>query len=59
MVPLDGDPERAESRGVSPLEPSTRMGFLAGAFQVPNDFDVMDQEDIEAVFYDSDVSRKA
>jgi prevent-host-death family protein len=28
-----------------------RIGFLKGAFSVPDDFDTMDQEEIEKLFY--------
>ena len=28
-----------------------RLGFMRGAFTVPDDFDTMDQEEIEKLFY--------
>ena len=28
-----------------------RFGFMRGAFTVPDDFDTMDQEEIENLFY--------
>jgi prevent-host-death family protein len=28
-----------------------RLGFMEGAFTVPDDFDTMDQEEIEKLFY--------
>jgi prevent-host-death family protein len=28
-----------------------RLGFMQGAFTVPDDFDTMDQEEIEKLFY--------
>jgi prevent-host-death family protein len=39
---------------VVPIEPTSaksRLGFLRGAFTVPDDFDTMDQEEIEKMFY--------
>ena len=39
---------------VVPLEPpktSKRFDFMAGEFTVPDDFDTMDQEEIEKLFY--------
>ena len=39
---------------VVPLEPPTvpqRFDFMAGEFTVPDDFDTMDQEEIEKQFY--------
>ncbi len=37
-----------------PIEPPAkpkRIGFLDGQFKVPDDFDTMDQAEIEAMFY--------
>jgi prevent-host-death family protein len=28
-----------------------RLGFMRGQFRVPNDFDTMDQEEVEKLFY--------
>jgi prevent-host-death family protein len=40
---------------VVPIEPpagKSRLGFLRGAFTVPDDFDTMDHEEIEKLFSD-------
>lgn len=34
-----------------PEKKERRLGFLAGQFQVPDDFDTMGQEEIEKMFY--------
>ena len=39
VVPVSGEPSR-----------KTRLGFLAGQFEIPDDFDRMGQADIEAMF---------
>jgi prevent-host-death family protein len=31
-----------------------RLGFMRGAFTVPDDFDTMDQDEIEKLFYDGE-----
>ena len=33
-------------------KPKKRIGFLKGQISVPDDFDTMGQEEIEAMFYD-------
>ena len=45
---------------VSPIdapEPKApqRIGFAKGMFSIPDDFDTMFQEEIEAMFYDSEI----
>lgn len=35
----------------SPKKPLQRIGFMAGEFTVPDDFDTMFQAEIEAMFY--------
>ena len=43
---------------VTALEPppaSRRLGFLAGQFKVPDDFDRMDEEEIRKLFEDGDL----
>jgi prevent-host-death family protein len=39
---------------IDPARPRARMGFMAGQFVVPDDFDTMGEDDIEALFYGSD-----
>lgn len=39
VVPIDAPPA------------PKRLGFMRGAFTVPDDFDTMDQEEIEKLFY--------
>ena len=39
LVPVDAPPA------------PRRLGFMRGAFTVPDDFDTMDQEEIEKLFY--------
>ena len=41
VVPLDAPVEKAKSR----------IGFLKGVYNVPDDFDEMGREEIEAMFY--------
>ncbi len=41
VVPLDAPATR----------PPTRLGFLKGLIEVPDDFDTMGQEEIEKMFY--------
>ena len=44
VVPLESVPVPAKK---------SRLGFLEGQFKVPDDFDTMFQDEIEAMFYDS------
>ena len=37
----------------APAQPR-RLGFMRGQFTVPDDFDTMDQEEIERLFYGED-----
>lgn len=44
----------------APVDVSKRFGFMRGKIKVPDDFDTMFQDEIEAMFYgdsDSDPSR--
>ena len=35
---------------VEPPPPKNRLGFLSGQFQVPDDFDTMGADDVQAMF---------
>ena len=37
-----------------PAKPLRRLGFMEGEIQVPDDFDTMFQDEIEAMFYGTD-----
>ena len=37
--------------GTEPAETTGRLGFMRGQFQVPDDFNEMGREEIEAMFY--------
>lgn len=41
----------ARLTSIAPPTPRPRMGFMAGAFTVPEDFDVMAQGEIDALFF--------
>ena len=36
---------------IEPAPVKSRLGFMRGEFTVPDDFDTMDQEEIEKMFY--------
>ncbi|MFA4900330.1 MAG: type II toxin-antitoxin system prevent-host-death family antitoxin [Brevundimonas sp.] len=36
------------------VDTSRRLGFMRGQMKIPDDFDTMGQEEIEAMFYGSD-----
>lgn len=36
---------------LEPVTPKSRIGFMEGQFQVPDDFDTMYQDEIEDMFY--------
>lgn len=36
---------------IEPPPAKSRLGFMRGEFTVPDDFDTMDQEEIEKLFY--------
>jgi prevent-host-death family protein len=38
----------------APIDTSRRLGFMRGQMKIPDDFDTMGQEEIEAMFYGSD-----
>lgn len=41
----------ARLTSIAPLTPRPRLGFMAGAFTVPDDFDVMAREEIDKLFF--------
>lgn len=41
----------ARLTAIAPIPPRPRMGFLAGAFTVPEDFDAMARDEIDALFF--------
>ena len=38
----------------APVDTSRRLGFMRGQIKIPDDFDTMGQEEIEAMFYGSE-----
>lgn len=45
---------KVEALGATPAKPIKRIGFLEGQFSVPDDFDTIGQNEIEAMFYGDD-----
>ena len=50
VIARAGKPMVTVSAYVSPEQPVRRVGFLAGMLTVPDDFDSMGREEIEAMF---------
>lgn len=52
IIAKSGKPMVMVSAYVPPAPPAARVGFLAGQLTVPDDFDSMGQEEIQAMFED-------
>jgi len=50
VIAKAGKPMVTVSAYTPPPDPAKRVGFLKGRFQVPEDFDSMGQEEIQAMF---------
>lgn len=52
MIARAGTPV-ARLSTIAPAQPRPRLGFMAGQFEVPDDFDTMARDEIDALFHGS------